>query len=1192
MKIPKLFLAAMAAWTVSTAAWADGPFRLHRYDAFKALPPVTEGTQTVFFGNSITNMHEWWEGFGSDSTICNRGNSGGFAYELIENVESFLESKPQKVFIGIGTNDLNSGKTPKETVLNIRTLVRRIHIASPNTKIYVQSILPRSNGGILNIVKDTDELLKAFCEEEGSNATYVDLYDTMMGLYNNTGGSATSWTVDGLHPTGIAYRAWVNAIKDLVNNTSAYQDGNNVWGGMGSAHAMRCSQFGLLPVSEDDVVIFGDEMIHGGEWHELLASSKVKGRGTGWGYGGITLANAAQMVKTSLTNNTAQHAPKEIFLYYGVTESNSANTEDLQTTFKNNYLALLDTARHCAPSAPIYIMSLLPTSGTMSNVTACNTLLKALADSLENVSYIDICTPFCNEDGTQNTTYFSSNYLYANGYVKLARILSEYIPGTKVPDDDTFNTYYNNRTLRNNIGIQLNKLLKIEVGDQPGMIPAANAGDLNKAIDDISQLLSNNTTVTEEMLTTATTTATTAYNNACPYYNLPTASTDTEEHWYRLTSKRGTKSAAAQSDSTVQGSAIAYNAICTGEDLWKFVKRDDGTYDIINNRYGTYLTPTSTSNGAITALSARPEKGWTISYNSAVPGYYTIYYSKTAQFHQSNSAAVINYGLNTSSDEPNRTDEGCLYTAEEYTGTIYDADKAVTTGWYTIDAASGLTSLISGNTHHVQNADEEYRQNATNSYALSFGAAPDSDSEAKAFIHVNVNGSSLTTTALQYTALNGHGINENCTSNRTSVITSGNPVTTNVDFDKMEFTIGKWSTYQPVSGGTVYVGKSSASNNTYTFTRVSDETLDKYDIWAVSIQNATAASQAYYDTKVTLKDVPNAGIATVYDGGTYFLPKGTQLTTDNIVVTPVDGVTATPYISIYPDEKTILVDYAPLVGWYTIDFVTADGNSTVTSSQSSVISPLVEAGTQHVLNADEEFKQKSGYWYPLCIGTTPTEAPAKAFLYISRASSAANDYAITALNGHGINQYACASRDFIAADHLGLTATNDVYNLPYWAVWSGSGGSQDPYVGRFSSATNYFSITAADTTAYDIYHVVIEGQTYASEVGEDLLVTLTNAANKGLSKVYHGGSFFVTKGTTLTPEMITAPAHNGVTTPLITIDGNTITVDYTEKATAIGSLPTVEAPAANGCYDLSGRRLNGTPVAGLYIINGRKTVVR
>ena len=87
-----LLFAALLAFA---AAWADEPFRKHRYDLFKVLPPA-EGS-IVFVGNSITDMHPWVESFRGDEgalPIVNRGNSGTYSTEQSANLESYLVNKP------------------------------------------------------------------------------------------------------------------------------------------------------------------------------------------------------------------------------------------------------------------------------------------------------------------------------------------------------------------------------------------------------------------------------------------------------------------------------------------------------------------------------------------------------------------------------------------------------------------------------------------------------------------------------------------------------------------------------------------------------------------------------------------------------------------------------------------------------------------------------------------------------------------------------------------------------------------------------------------------------------------------------------------------------------------------------------------------------------------------------------------
>ena len=140
MKLKNLLLAAVMLFAALQVAYADEPFRKHRYDSWKVM--TLPENAIVFAGNSITDMHVWSEAFGNDPRVVNRGNSGGYSYEVLANVESWVRFKPAKVFIKIGTNDLGTDFTEQSIASNIARTVDIIRRESPNTEIYLQSILP------------------------------------------------------------------------------------------------------------------------------------------------------------------------------------------------------------------------------------------------------------------------------------------------------------------------------------------------------------------------------------------------------------------------------------------------------------------------------------------------------------------------------------------------------------------------------------------------------------------------------------------------------------------------------------------------------------------------------------------------------------------------------------------------------------------------------------------------------------------------------------------------------------------------------------------------------------------------------------------------------------------------------------------------------------------------------------------
>lgn len=407
----RLVMAALALIVFgSSVCMADHPFRRHRFDVMRSLP--VDSTDIVFFGNSITNMHEWWEAFGGDTRILNRGASGASSRELVKNLGSIIDGKPAKIFLMIGTNDISGGKTPVDTVVgNIRRMAERIRRESPRTELYIQSILPRHEQWKNDSNRLANERIERMCGEVG--ARYVDLWEPLLGVRDKG-----EWSLDGLHLLAQGYREWCRKIAPLVGRESVYTDSMvNLTSGLPGSLGMRSSYFGMLPLRSTDAIIVGDEMVHGGEWHELLGTPRVKNRGTGWGYGGLTFDQHKAQLKTILTGNGNKQLPSKIFLYCGTKDKDLAA-----------YGSLMEYARSLAPGVPLYVMSQIPVNDPLANaeVAAWNYELKQLCEK-KGVTFIDIFHPLLDYDGHTDPDCVKENYLYGKGYVKVASRLAPYL---------------------------------------------------------------------------------------------------------------------------------------------------------------------------------------------------------------------------------------------------------------------------------------------------------------------------------------------------------------------------------------------------------------------------------------------------------------------------------------------------------------------------------------------------------------------------------------------------------------------------------------------------------------------------------------------------------------------------------------------------------------------------------------------
>lgn len=497
MKTNRLLCLLIAVTALMGAARAEGPFRSHRWNSFYGLE--TNSRSLVFLGNSITNMHEWWEAFGGDNEILNRGTSGGFTYEVLDHLESIVAGQPAKIFVGIGTNDITQSEAP-EVADNLRIIVTRIRRESPRTQVYVQSILPSTRGKRGERIVALNALLKPLIDSlnaQWGKVSYIDLFSQMVapdGISLKKGYEGQSIAFDELHPNVLGFKLWCDYIAPQVGHPCLYSE-RTLQGGLGNNNALgdRLTCFEQLPVRASDILLLGDEMIHGGEWHELLGSPLVKSRGMGWGYPGVHLDNLKEMVPNVLHNGSEE--PRAIVLYGGSYEAGRGMGLD---TILAKYKEVVASIRARAPHTRLLFLSVLPVNDAARNqayVEPLNRLLATYAREEGNALYVDAYTPVA----AHRSLYMTGEYLYAPGYAKVAQKLAAALNSAcatsfTAPTDRETEKRMAHIYARKELGDALTAALKVKEA----------APSLQRAIDKSFALLSRGTATPRQYTTQAT----------------------------------------------------------------------------------------------------------------------------------------------------------------------------------------------------------------------------------------------------------------------------------------------------------------------------------------------------------------------------------------------------------------------------------------------------------------------------------------------------------------------------------------------------------------------------------------------------------------------------------------------------------------------------------------------------------------
>lgn len=218
MRLLKLTALAALALLCATPCKAESEYWYQRTSLFEILP-VTEN-DIVFLGNSITDGGEFAELFGN-LQIKNRGISSDVMGGVEKRLDQVLRNHPRKLFLLIGINDVSHGHSVDKLAARYERLVKKIRRTSPQTKLYIQSVMPINNDfrryknliGREKTVKLFNERIEKIARD--NDAVYIDLWPALADPA--TGKLKKQYTNDGLHLTGAGYRAWTELLRPYVD---------------------------------------------------------------------------------------------------------------------------------------------------------------------------------------------------------------------------------------------------------------------------------------------------------------------------------------------------------------------------------------------------------------------------------------------------------------------------------------------------------------------------------------------------------------------------------------------------------------------------------------------------------------------------------------------------------------------------------------------------------------------------------------------------------------------------------------------------------------------------------------------------------------------------------------------------------------------------------------------------------------
>lgn len=203
---------------LSSFSFGQNPFYQQKISEFGQMRPV-DSTDVVMVGDGLTEYAGDWNKLLQWRHIRNRGIAGDRIKGVASRLHSILQGKPKALFLMAGTNDILEKETLPTVLHDYIDLINLVRKTSPETKLYVQSLLPVNEtfsneklSGMTNTIASFNVQLRHYCERY--HVGYINIFKRF--VRHGTNEMRRELTSDGLHLTPFGYKVWAFELKKYL----------------------------------------------------------------------------------------------------------------------------------------------------------------------------------------------------------------------------------------------------------------------------------------------------------------------------------------------------------------------------------------------------------------------------------------------------------------------------------------------------------------------------------------------------------------------------------------------------------------------------------------------------------------------------------------------------------------------------------------------------------------------------------------------------------------------------------------------------------------------------------------------------------------------------------------------------------------------------------------------------------------
>jgi lysophospholipase L1-like esterase len=169
----------------------------------------------VFTGSSSIRLWKTLENDFPKANIVNTGFGGSQTEDLLRNLDDLvIQFEPKKIFIYVGENDINAGKSVRQVMSEYALLMERVRNKTPETEFFFIGTKPSPSRwekrGQMMALNDEIRMMA----QNKENVTFIDVWKPMLDKSGNP--REDLFVEDRLHMNAKGYKLWIKAVKPYI----------------------------------------------------------------------------------------------------------------------------------------------------------------------------------------------------------------------------------------------------------------------------------------------------------------------------------------------------------------------------------------------------------------------------------------------------------------------------------------------------------------------------------------------------------------------------------------------------------------------------------------------------------------------------------------------------------------------------------------------------------------------------------------------------------------------------------------------------------------------------------------------------------------------------------------------------------------------------------------------------------------